>query len=256
MKQKNKDKKVENKPELKHVIKEWIQSLLIAFIVAMFIRTFFIQPYRIPSGSMIPTLKIGDHPLVNKLIYKIREPKRGDVVVFIYPVIEYGCMECGYKYKFLGLFNRYEPRYIYEYPEDPNLVPEGIKANVSFDKLPVDWVCPLCGVDKSHFKKLPRKPFIKRLIGLPGETIRIEDGRIYINGSPLKEPSSITGRYYITEGDYGTKELKIPLDSYFVLGDNVTNSKDSRFWGFVPKKDMIGKAMIIYWPPWRIRVIK
>ncbi len=249
---KNKDKKVKGKTELKRAIKEWIQSLLIAFIVAMFIRTFFIQPYRIPSGSMRPTLLKGDHPLVNKLIYKIREPQRGDVVVFIWPVIEYGCTECGYRYKkFGGLFNKYEYASIYEYPEYPNLIPEGIKQNIPFEKLPDSWVCPLCGADKSHFKKLPRKPFIKRLIGLPGETLRINDGRIFINGRPLDGPSSITERHYIAEGEYGTKEVKIPLDSYFVLGDNVTNSKDSRFWGFVPKKNLIGKAMLVFfhWPP-------
>ncbi len=250
---KKKDGKVKDKTELKHIIREWIQSLLIAFIVAMFIRTFFIQPYRIPSGSMIPTLEIGDHPLVNKLTYKIHEPERGDVVVFIWPVIQYGCTDCMYKYKFLGLFNRYDYRYIYEYPEDSNYVIDG---SIPFEKLPNNWVCPLCGADKSHFKKLQRKPFIKRLIGLPGEKIKIYDGRIFINGKPLEGPSSITDRDYITEGEYGTKEIQIPLDSYFVLGDNVTNSKDSRFWGFVPKKDLIGKAILIYWPPWRIRIIR
>ena len=250
---KNENEKSKNKTEIKHVIKEWIQSLLIAFIVAMFIRTFFIQPYRIPSASMRPTLKEGDHPLVNKLIYKMREPNRGDVVVFIWPVIQHGCIECRYRYKFLKLFNRYDYRYTYEYREDSTYT---IGENIPFEKLSDDWVCPLCGADKSHFKKLSRKPFIKRLVGLPGETIKIDEGRIYIIGRPLDGPSSITDRHYIAEGEHGSKEVKIPLGSYYFLGDNVNNSKDSRFWGFVPKENLIGKAMAIYWPVQRIRKIR
>lgn len=237
----------------KHAIKEWLQSILIAFIVAMFIRTFFIQPYRIPSGSMLPTLRVGDHPLVNKLIYKIREPERGDVIVFLYPVIEYGCTECMYKYKFLGLFNRYEYSFTYEYREDYDKVKYG---NIPFDKLPDDWICPACGAPKNSFRKLPRKPFIKRLIGLPGETVKIADGKIYINDKALEKPLSITQRHYIAERNFGTEEIKIPLDSYFVLGDNTNNSKDSRYWGFVPKKNVIGRAEFIYWPPQRIRKIR
>jgi signal peptidase I len=246
-------KRKEQKTEVKHVIREWILSLFVAFIIAMFIRTFFIQPYRIPSSSMIPTLKIGDHPLVDKLTYKMRAPKRGEVVVFIYPVIEYGCTKCAYKYKFLGIFNRYNYGYIYEYRDNYNEVTDG---NIPFEDLPEDWVCPVCGAPKKDFKRLPRKPFIKRLVGLPGETLKINDGRIFINGEPLKEPSTITERYYIAEQKYGKEEVKIPEGYYYVLGDNTTNSKDSRYWGFVPEKNLIGKAIVIYWPPWRIRIIR
>jgi len=251
MKTQNEDAK--GKTDTKHIIKEWIQSILIAFIVAMFIRTFFIQPYRIPTGSMLPTLKIGDHPLVSKMAYKIKEPQRGDIVVFLYPVIEYGCTKCAYKYKFLGLFNKYEYRYTYEYREDYDSARYG---DAPFEQLPDDWTCPVCGADKSQFRKLSRRPFIKRLIGLPGETVKISNGKIYINGKPLQEPLSITQRNYVAEKDFGTEETKIPLDSYFVLGDNVNNSKDSRYWGFVPKKNLIGKAIFIYWPPQRIRKIR
>lgn len=182
-------REVKKRKELKDNIREWCQSLFIAFIVAMFIRTFFIQAFRIPTGSMIPTLRIGDHLLVNKLIYKIREPERGEVIVFLYP-------------------------------------------------------------------ENPKKPFIKRLIGLPGESIKINEGRIYINGRLLNGPPTITGRDYIEAGRYGTREIKIPPKNYYVLGDNVHNSKDSRYWGFVPDENLVGKAILIYWPPWRIGVIR
>lgn len=243
-----------NRKSTKIVVKEWLLSLFVAFIIAMFIRTFFIQPYRIPTGSMIPTLQIGDHPLVNKLVYKMREPKRGEIVVFIYPVVQYGCTQCAYRYKFLGLFNKYSYNSIYEYPEDSAYL---IEAAPSFEELPDDWVCPVCGASKEHFKKLPRKPFIKRLIGLPGETIKIdEEGRIHINGKLLTEPESIASRRYISTETYGRGEIKIPEGYYYVLGDNVYNSKDSRYWGFVPKENLIGQAIAVYWPPRRIRIIK
>jgi len=144
----------------------------------------------------------GDIILVNKLIYgaKIpftnlrlpgfRQPKRGDVIVFIYP-------------------------------EDP------------------------------------KKDFIKRLIGLGGETVEIKNGTIYINGSPLLEPL-FSSRYYYNRGRFAGEGEKIlvPWNSFFVLGDNSASSQDSRYWGFVPKKNILGEAILIYWPPRRIRIIK
>ncbi|HIE43471.1 MAG TPA: signal peptidase I [Candidatus Omnitrophica bacterium] len=236
MNNRDRKKKTDRKKNTKSIIREWAQSLIIAFIVAMFIRTFFVQAFRIPTGSMIPTLDIGDHLLVNKLIYKIREPERGEVIVFLYPMVKYRCPT---------------GKYIYD-PEigDPR---SRIKPYTPFEKLPDDWVCPECGASKEQFKRLSAKPFIKRLVGMPGETIRISDGRIYINGQPLNDPPTITGRRYIA---YGAKEVHIPLKNYYVLGDNVYNSKDSRYWGFVPEKNLVGKAMVIYWPPWRIGVIR
>ncbi|MBM3249494.1 MAG: signal peptidase I [Candidatus Omnitrophica bacterium] len=182
---------------------DWIDSLVFAFVLAMFIRTFFVQAFKIPTGSMRPTLLEGDLILVNKFIYGAKIPftknmrlppvgdlQRGDVIVFIYP-------------------------------EDP------------------------------------KKDFIKRLVGLPGETVEIKNGTIYINGYPLTD--SVFGRiFYYNMGDFEKSGFKInvPGDSYFVLGDNSASSKDSRYWGFVPRKNIIGKAMIIYFPPQRIRIIK
>ncbi|MCM8783019.1 MAG: signal peptidase I [Candidatus Omnitrophica bacterium] len=187
----------------KSAIREWIESILIAFLMAMVIRTFVVQAFKIPTGSMQPTLLVGDHILVNKFIYGLRipfsgkrihipglrSPRRGEVVVFIYP-------------------------------------------------------------------EEPKKDFIKRLVAFEGERVRIKDGRIYINGSPLEE--GVFARiYYYNRGIYGnTEEVIVPKGCYYVLGDNSSSSQDSRYWGFVPDKNLLGKAFLIYWPPYRIRLIK
>ncbi|HTZ11044.1 MAG TPA: signal peptidase I [Candidatus Margulisiibacteriota bacterium] len=186
----------------KSAVREWIESIVVAFILAMIIRSFLVQAFKIPTGSMRPTLVEGDVILVNKLSYGAKVPftqlrlpgfeklKRGDVVVFIYP-------------------------------EDKN------------------------------------KDFIKRLIGLPGETLEIKNGTIYINDKPLLDPV-FNQRYYYNRGDFAQEEQKItvPKGQYFFLGDNSASSKDSRYWGFVPWQNILGKALLIYWPPQRIRLIK
>ena len=186
----------------KSVIREWIESIIIAFLLAMVIRTFVVQAFKIPTGSMRPTLLEGDLILVNKFIYGAKIPftdkrlpilrdfKRGDVIVFIYP-------------------------------EDT------------------------------------KKDFIKRLVGLPGDEVEIKKGSIYVNGTPLAD-SVFNNRYYYNRGDFGVEGTKIivPKDNYFVLGDNSASSKDSRYWGFVPRDNILGEAIVIYWPPNRVRIIK
>ncbi len=94
------------------------------------------------------------------------------------------------------------------------------------------------------------RKFLKRIIGLPGETIEIKDGKVLINGAVLPESSAVRRNYYYNAGDYGKagQLIKIPKDSYFVLGDNSKNSMDSRYWGFVPVESIIGKATKIYYP--------
>jgi len=184
-------------------VREWIEAALVAaFLAFCIIRPFIVQAFKIPTGSMRPTLLEGDLILVNKFIYGakipftrlrlpgLREPKRGDVIVFIYP-------------------------------EDK------------------------------------KKDFIKRLAGLPGERVEIKSGTIYINGEPLLR-ADFNKRYYYNRGDIlkEGEELIVPEDSFFVLGDNSGSSKDSRYWGFVPKDNILGKAIVIYWPPLRIRAIK
>lgn len=186
----------------KSVVREWAESIVVAFILAMVIRTFLIQAFKIPTGSMRSTLLEGDLILVNKFIYgakipftdfnfpALREPKRNDVIVFIYP-------------------------------------------------------------------ENPKKDFIKRLAGSPGETLEIKNGTIYINDKPLLD-SVFNQRYYYNRGEFGEegKKVKIPENNFFVLGDNSASSQDSRYWGFLPRKNILGKALLIYWPPQRIRIIK
>lgn len=183
-------------------IKEWLETIIIASLLALFIRSFVVQPFKIPTGSMRTTLLEKDRILVNRFIYglripfttirilKFKYPEKGDIIVF-------------------------------NYPEDP------------------------------------KRAFIKRLIGKSGDIIEIKEGKIYINSQEFKHPS-IENIYYYNRGDYGLIDQKIivPKDSYYVLGDNSRSSRDSRYWGFVEDRYLIGKAFLIYWPFNRIRVVK
>ncbi|MFH1856568.1 MAG: signal peptidase I [Candidatus Omnitrophota bacterium] len=179
-----------DKEKLRIFIKEWVEPILIAIILALIIRTFFMQAFKIPSGSMRLTLQEGDRILVNKLIYRFKDPQTGDIVVF-------------------------------KYPEDP------------------------------------KKDFIKRLIAKEGETVQIKEGDIYIDGELIKLPA-IKNITYVNSGSLNDENssVTVPEGTYFVLGDNSANSRDSRYWGFVPKKNMIGKAFVIYWPITRWQLTK
>lgn len=170
-------------------IKEFIQSLIIAGILAFFIITFVAQSFVVDGQSMLPTFENGERLFVNKYIYRFREPERFEVVVF---------------------------------------TPSGNPGN----------------------------RFIKRVIGLPGETIYIRDGITYINGEPLKEN-------YLREemlGDFGP--YSVPENKLFVMGDNRNNSTDSRdlnrsfsYVGFVDYSSISGKAFWVYWPLRNMRLI-
>jgi signal peptidase I len=180
----------------KSLLREYLEAAAIAILLALFIRAFVVQAFKIPSGSMEPTLLIGDHILVNKFIYgikaplinktiiPIRNPKRGDIIVLIYPL---------------------------------------------------DM----------------KKDFIKRVIGLPGDKIRIVNNRIYINGKPYDDSYGVYGGRGKENQNLGP--IIVPDDSLFVMGDNRDHSYDSRYWGFVPMESVKGKAMIIYWswPHWK-----
>jgi len=180
---------MEGKKRNKGEVFDWFRSLIWAVVIALIIRAFFIGNFKIPTTSMVPTLKVGDRLLSNNIIYKIRAPKRGEVVIF-------------------------------KYPEDP------------------------------------RRDFVKRMIGLPGEKVMIKDGKIFINGEEVHN-EKVSCRYYYSEGFYANEyETEVPQGGYFVLGDNSINSKDSRYWGFVPEKNLVGKALFTYWPPWRMGFIR
>jgi len=185
----------------KSALREWVEAAIIGFILAMFIRTFFIQAFKIPTGSMKETLVPGDRILVEKVTYGplvpftkfripgFRKPERGEVIVFIFPE--------------------------------------------------------------------SKKDYVKRLIAFGGEEVLIKKGRIYINGMVITDPR-IANTYYYNDGIYGAEDrpVTVPEGYYFVLGDNSSSSYDSRFWGFVPKENVIGRALLIYWPPNRVRLIK
>jgi len=182
--------------DIKSKFREYAEAIVIAVLIAFFIRTFIIQAFKIPSGSMKPTLQIGDHILVTKFIYGIKipiirktlasisEPKRGDMVVFIYPE------------------------------------------------------------DRS-------KDFVKRVIGIGGDNIEIRNKKIYLNGLPYKDNYGAYTDDMIIPGVAQPRDnfgpVTVPPGSVFVMGDNRDQSYDSRFWGFVDLRDVLGKAFIIYW---------
>ncbi len=188
---------ISSKDKFFSTLREYAQAIVIALVLALFIRTFVVQAFKIPSGSMIKTLFIGDHILVNKFIYGVKNPftratwipisspERGDVVVFIFPM------------------------------------------------------------DRS-------KDFIKRVIGLPGDQIKITNKKVYVNGKLFVEPPgvqhtdpNVLPAAVSPRDNFGP--VRVPPGKIFVMGDNRDQSFDSRFWGFVPLKDVKGEAFIIYW---------
>lgn len=189
-----------------NIVLEYVDSGFIAIMLALVIRTFAVQAFKIPSGSMEDTLLIGDHLLVNKFVYgtripftdksiwHLRDPRRGDIIVF-------------------------------QYPENP------------------------------------RKDFIKRCVGVPGDVIEVKDKELFVNGVLQQEPYVIHRDLQVWPPQsreprdyYGP--VTVPADSYFMMGDNRDYSKDSRFWGFLPRRLIRGKAWVIYWPIPRWRAVK
>jgi signal peptidase I len=155
----------------------WIRTLVSAAVYAILIVTFGFQVARVEGQSMAPTLEDQDRLIVNKLVYRIGEPRRGDIVMLYYPL-------------------------------DPN------------------------------------KSFVKRVIAEEGDTVRIVDGRVYVNDVPLADD-------YVPQEFRGHDDLApkvIEPGYYFVLGDHRNNSSDSRHWGLVPKKYIIGKVQLRWWP--------
>ncbi len=205
----------------KSFYKEWIEPFLIAAVVALFIRQFVVEAFKIPSGSMIPTLTIGDHLLVNKFIYGPRipftdtrifawkEPKRGDIIVFKYPENE----TKNFIKRVVGL------------PGDKIEIKNG-KLFINDQPVPVTDLGVYEG--RTRGRVLP--------------TIR--------NRGSLKNSSGTVKHkilYLHDQSGYNFGPILVPKDSVFVMGDNRDNSQDSRVWGFVNYNKILGRALIIYW---------
>jgi signal peptidase I len=190
-------------PFKKSVAREYLESIVVAVILALFIRTFAIQAFKIPTGSMEPNLLIGDHLLVNKLVYSPSFGPLEDRLLGKRPVARRHVI-------------------VFKFPEDPT------------------------------------RDFIKRVIGLPGETIEIRNKTVFVNGKPLDEPYAHFIDQPLRPGDaeYGLRSESIrdnwgpqvvPEGQLLVLGDNRDNSRDSRYWGFLPRDQLKGRALLVYW---------
>ena len=183
----------------KSTVREYFESIVIAVILALFVRTWVVQAFKIPTGSMENNLLIGDHLLVNKFVFgptatgleravlPMHDIRRGEIIVF-------------------------------KYPDEPE------------------------------------RDFIKRVIGLPGDMIELKSKKVYVNGQALDEPYV----HFLTPAAVGSEvtsadvrenygPVTVPPDQYFVMGDNRDNSQDSRYWGYLPRHYVKGKALMIYW---------
>lgn len=197
---------IEAEVKKKSVVREYAEAILIALVLAFIIRSFVVQAFKIPSGSMKDTLLVGDHILVSKFSYGTHIPNQIPFTsVQLFPDIH--------------LFQEVPRRgdiIVFKYPRDKT------------------------------------RDFIKRVIGLPGETLEIKNQALYVNGEILKEGPHVNHQdTNFLHGQYSPRDnlpaFKIPKGHVFVMGDNRENSQDSRWWGPLDLNLIKGKAFIIYW---------
>jgi len=169
----------------KSKFREYTEVIVISAVLALLVRTYIVQAFRIPSGSMEDTLLVGDFLLVSKFIYRFTDPKPGDVIVFRYPMD-------------------------------------------------------------------PKRDFIKRCVAAEGQTVQIKDKVLYVDGKPITTPErskfvdpNVYPASVNARDNYGP--VKVPVGKLFVLGDNRDNSRDSRYWGYLDKRLIKGRAFILYW---------
>ena len=182
--------------------------LLIAGLAAFLVKTFVAQAFYIPSASMVPQLQVNDRVVVSKLSYRLHDPHRGDIVVFLAPPSEQ------------------EPA-----PPDSRNVIVRFVVRVGRD---VGVIPP------------STEDFIKRVIGLPGDTVEGKDGRVWVNGQYLYEPYLPSGTFTSNFGP-----VKLPAGKYWVMGDNREDSRDSRFFGPIKGSTIVGRTVFRVWPLWK-----
>ncbi len=210
----------------KSKFREYVEAIVIAVILALLIRAFVVQAFKIPSGSMIPTLDVGDHILVNKFLYGVRipftdsrflilrQPRRGDIIVFSFPgddeKEECRSFSVNVKKRFESTWNNQNPLYLF---------------------------------------KDDCRDFIKRVIGVGGDKIEMKNKTVYVNDVALVEPYAVYKKNAMgsifERGNFGP--IVVPRGKFFMMGDNRDNSSDSRVWGYVDMNEIKGKAFIIYW---------
>ncbi len=197
---------------------ELVVTVALALSLALAVQAWAVKPYQIPSGSMEPTLDIGQRVLVNRFIYHFKSPQIGDIVVFHPPAsADHSGKECG-----VTIDGR-----------EPEVVGES---------------CPKPTIEESS------QNFIKRIVALPGDTLSIKDGHPVVNGVEKTNEPYITPCGSGSACNL-PKPITVPPGYYFMMGDNRGASDDSRFWGPIPKAWIIGEAFATYWPPDRIGLL-
>ena len=247
-------------------VAEIAESLAVAMgLVFLIIKPFVVQAFFIPSPSMHPTLLEHDHILVNKFIYRFREPRPGDVVVFRAPKEATGGDEKDFIKRVIAV------------PGDKVRITAGYVlvgndqythadlreelASASDDETSVKLVDGKVLVDGKPVKL----SLIAEAVGKPGAKVKVVPGKVYINGKAIKEPYIAEdedrpypnppldrSEQWIVVDKHGQQVVKIPAGRLLVMGDNRNNSNDARFWGLLDRKRMLGKAMFIFWPLNRI----
>jgi signal peptidase I len=189
-------------PKPRSLLRELPLLLGVAFIIAFLVKTFVAQAFFIPSESMVHTLEVGDRVLVSRVSYQLHDPRRGDIVVFTSP-----------------------------------FETEGSGNDRSTPSRVIHTVLESVGL-----RQPSTEDFIKRVIGLPGETVEGKNGKIFINGRQLVEP-------YLAEEPVGDFPAKvIPPGQIWVMGDNRNRSSDSRVFGPIKESKIVGRAILRIWP--------